>query len=74
MGNEFSFAQVEKFRKNESADFELESKLRYARSTVSMAWSVKDYAAIVQVLGPLEVYLSKVEKSRLEYSRKHLPD
>jgi hypothetical protein len=73
MGNDFSFAQVEKMRNKESAEFELVSRLRYAKSTVDVAWSEKDYEAIVRVLEPLEQHLSPAEKKRLEYSRKQLP-
>ena len=72
MGNDFSFAQVEKLRNKESAEFELASQLRYARSAVDLAWPAKDYRAIVKVLEPLEQHLSPAEKKRLEYSRKQL--
>lgn len=71
-GNEFSFSQIEKFRNRESSEFELASRLRYARSTVDVAWPAKDYEAVVRALEPLEVHLSEAEKKRLEYSRKHL--
>jgi len=73
-GNEFSFAQVEKLRDKESSEFELASRLRYARSTVDVAWPAKDYEAVVRALEPLEAHLSEAEKKRLEYSRKHLLD
>lgn len=72
MGNDFSFAQVEKLRSKESAEFELASQLRHARSTVDGAWPARDYGAIVKVLEPLEQHLSPAEKKRLEYSRRKL--
>lgn len=72
VGNDLSFAQVEKLRNKESAEFELESQLRYARSMVDVAWPARDYEAIVKALEPLEPHLSPSEKKRLEYSRKQL--
>jgi hypothetical protein len=71
-GNEFSFMQIEKMRNKESAEFELASQLKFAKSDADAAWSVKDYEAVVKVLKPLEQYLSLTEKKRLEYSRKQL--
>jgi hypothetical protein len=70
MGNNLSFAQIEKLRSKESAEFELQSQLRYAKSVVDEAWPAKDYKAIVEVLESLESHLSTAEKKRLEYSRK----
>ncbi len=72
MGNDFSFAQVENQRNKESSEFELESKLRYARSVVDVAWPAKDYKAIINVLESIESHLSTTEKKRLEYSRNQL--
>lgn len=72
MGNDSSFAQVEKLRSKESSDFELDSKLRHARSIVDVAWKEKDYGVIVKVQEPLESHLTPAEKKRLEYSRKQL--
>lgn len=72
MGSDFSFAQVEKLRNKESAEFELASQLRHARSAVETAWSVRDYATVVKVLTPLENHLSPAEEKRLDYSRKQL--
>lgn len=72
MGNDFSFAQVEKLRNQECAEFELASQLGYARSAVDKAWPARDYKAIVKALEPLEPHLSPAEKKRLEYSRKQL--
>ncbi len=72
MGNDFSFAQVEKLRNQESAEYELASQLRYARATVDMAWPARDYEAVVKALEPLESHLSPSEKKRLEYSRKQM--
>jgi hypothetical protein len=72
MGIEFSFMQIEKMRTEESAEFELASQIRLAKSDADAAWSVKNYEAIVKVLKPLEQYLSLAEKKRLEYSQKQL--
>lgn len=72
-GNDLSFAQAEKWRNKEAAEFELASQLKFARSTVDVAWSKRDYKAIVRVLEPLEPYLSPAENKRLEYSRKKIP-
>lgn len=72
MGNDFAFAQVERLRNKESSEFELASRLRYAKSIVDVAWPAKDYEAIVKALESLEAHLSETEKKRLEYSRKHL--
>lgn len=72
VGNDFSFAQIEQMRNKESAEFELASKLRHAKSIVDIAWSTRDYPEIIRALEPLEQHLSVAEKKKLEYSRKQL--
>lgn len=72
MGNDLSFARIEKLRNKESAEFELASQLRYARSIIDIAWPARDYKAIVKALELLEPYLSPSEKKRLEFARKQL--
>jgi hypothetical protein len=68
-GNSLSFDQVAELRNKESTEFELDAQLRHARSAVDAAWSTRDYMTIINVLTPLEAYLSPVEKKRLDYSK-----
>jgi hypothetical protein len=68
-GNEFSFAQAQQLRKKESAELETRSRLRFARSKVSVAWQVKDYEAVIKFFEPLEAHLSAAEKKKLDYAR-----
>lgn len=72
MGNDFSFAQVAKSRERECDAYALERDLRLARTKSEMAWTGRDYQAVVKELEPLEQYLSPAEKKRLEYSRRHV--
>lgn len=71
-GEDPSFAQIEKFRNKECAEFEIASQLRHARSIVDVAWAAKDYGVIVKVFEPLEAHLSSAEKKCLAYARKQL--
>lgn len=72
MNGEFSFKQLEKFRNQESIEFELASQLRHVRSLAEEAWSVRDYASVVRELMPIETHLSPAEKKLLDLSREEL--
>lgn len=68
-----AFAQLASLRDKESRKFELESRLRHARSDAESAWQKKDYGSVVAALESLSEHLSSAEKIRLEYSRMQLP-
>jgi len=70
-GREFSLARLESFRNKEGARFELERKLRLARSTVETAWRARDHEAVVRAFEPVEAHLSEAERKKLQYSRSH---
>lgn len=72
MGNDLSFAQMEKLRDRESATLALASQLRRARAAAEAAWAAKDFKKVIKALEPLEPHLSESEKRRLDYSRKQL--
>ncbi len=75
MGNDFSFAQVARLREKESDAYALERDLRVARARSEVAWTDRDYQAVVKALDPLEQHLSPAEKKRLKYSRmKRVPE
>lgn len=72
MGNDLSFAQVAKLREKEGDAYALERDLRVARVKSEVAWSGRDYRAVIAALEPMEPHLSSAEKKRLDYSRKQL--
>lgn len=68
-----AFVRLARLRDKEGREFELESRLRYARSDAEKAWQKKNYEAVVAALAPLNRHLSPAEKKRLEYARMHSP-
>lgn len=70
--SDFSFAQVAKLREKEGDAYALARDLRVARAKSEMAWSSRNFKALIAALEPLESHLSLAEKKRLEYSRKQL--
>ncbi|HEX6794302.1 MAG TPA: hypothetical protein VF304_10675, partial [Casimicrobiaceae bacterium] len=67
-----AFIKLTRFRNKESYEYELESRLRHARSLAEDAWQKRDYVAVVSALLPWSHVLSPSEKKRLEYSRKQV--
>lgn len=70
--NDFSFAQVGRLREKEGDAYALERDLRVAKAKSEIAWSSRNFKALIAALEPLEPHLSSAEKMRLEYSRKQL--
>ncbi|NKB23823.1 MAG: hypothetical protein GKR87_05485 [Kiritimatiellae bacterium] len=61
-------AQREEWRKN----YALETQLEQARKISEQAWREKDYAKVMEVLGPFESHLSGSELKKLEFVRSRL--
>ena len=71
-GEEFLFAQLQRFQNRESAKYILSLKLMNAQSVLDNSWSRKDYKSIVKVLEPLRSHLPPSSVKKLDYSKKQL--
>ncbi len=67
-----AFTRLANLRRKESAELDLNLRLRRARSIVEVAWEKRNYQAIVEALQPLQLHLSLAERKKLKYSQKQL--
>lgn len=59
-------------QKNESERITNQAKFGWRRSEAGEAFRSRDYTRVVELLGPMESHLSKVEAKKLAYSKKKL--
>lgn len=64
-GDARSFAELTAFRHREVERYALERALRAARADAEAAWRRKDYAAVVEIFGPLRSALTPSELVKL---------
>ena len=71
-GESRSFEELASFNAQASIDYTRELNIRAARAKAVLAWSSKNYAAVVESFSFIGEGLSNEEKARLEFARAKL--
>ncbi|MCP5071960.1 MAG: hypothetical protein GY947_01530 [Rhodobacteraceae bacterium] len=69
-GDAPAFDRLKRLREIECEAFERENKLRKVRSDANQAWATGNFQRVVRILQPHESELGKLEKRKLDFSRK----
>ena len=72
LGSDEDVTLIADLRKKESEKYRIENELKFARNKANLAWKEKNYKEFRQILKPYELYLSHVEKEKLNYIEKHI--
>lgn len=65
-----SLEKLRQLRNRECEEFARERDLRHARANASDAWKAGDYGSVIRWLKPLEKWLSKSERMKLDLAQR----
>jgi len=72
LGNDHAFSEVSIWRDTECMEYAQKTKMRQIRSMLQVAWGNRDYLKVIDLLDPVNDFLSDTEKKKLHYAKSHL--
>ena len=71
-GDYSAWSKLESQRDADATQYAMENRVRLALNGASEAWRAKDFAKIIEILGPLKAKLGASDRAKLEYAERRL--
>ena len=71
-GDYSAWSKLESQRDADATQYAMENRVHFALNGASEAWRAKDFAKIIQILGPLRAKLGASDRAKLEYAERRL--
>ena len=72
VGDDSAFDLILKLRDQANLEYAREERLEQIRHSLEKAWRAKEYQKVVELLAPVQEWLTPSEVKKLEYARKRL--
>ena len=73
-GDEAAWSRLSAQRDADVSRYETENRVRQALNDATEAWHSKDFAKVVDLLGPVRSALGTADRAKLEYAERNLRD
>ena len=73
-GDEAAWSRLSAQRDADVSRYETENRVRQALNDATEAWHSKDFAKVVDLLGPVRSALGTADRAKLEYAERNLGD